>query len=202
MRILILAFCLLFSVIGPAYGSDRIVAVGDVHGAYEAFVKILQTADLIDQNQSWIGGKATLVQLGDVPDRGPRSRDVIDLLMRLEANASQNGRVECILGNREMMNIIGDLRYASPNMPHSLTVFHKTPATGLRTIPQYHQKKRRSSSEPEDWKTHPRVSSNIVPDTVKTASTANGSEAIRPSGEGEHSVSSWRNEPCACRKQC
>ena len=36
--------------------TDRIVAVGDIHGAYEPFVKILQTAGIIDARLRWIGG--------------------------------------------------------------------------------------------------------------------------------------------------
>src|SRR5262245_10417007 len=51
--------------------SERIVAVGDVHGAYERFVAILRTAGLIDQRERWVGGKAIFIQTGDVLDRGP-----------------------------------------------------------------------------------------------------------------------------------
>jgi len=53
-------------------GVERVVAVADVHGDYEQFVYILahpQVA-LIDNDLRWIGGKAHLVQLGDVADRG------------------------------------------------------------------------------------------------------------------------------------
>ena len=44
----------------------RTVAIGDLHGDYEAMVRSLKLADLIDDDQQWVGGEATLVQLGDI----------------------------------------------------------------------------------------------------------------------------------------
>jgi calcineurin-like phosphoesterase family protein len=94
---------------------ERIVAVGDVHGAYERYVEILRTAGVLDQRDRWIGGKTHLVQLGDVVDRGPDSRKAIDLLRKLERDAaSAGGKVHYLLGNHEVMRIIGDYRYLVP----------------------------------------------------------------------------------------
>ncbi|HJT86268.1 MAG TPA: metallophosphoesterase [Bryobacteraceae bacterium] len=96
-------------------GVDRIVAVGDVHGDYEQFVQVLQSAGLIDGNANWTGGKAHLVQTGDIVDRGPDSRAVMDLLMKLEKQAqAAGGAVHCLLGNHEAMDLYGDLRFVSP----------------------------------------------------------------------------------------
>jgi hypothetical protein len=90
----------------------RVVAVGDSHGAYPEFVAILQRAGLIDGNRQWIGGSSVLVQTGDVIDRGRGSRECLDLLMDLERQAAkQDGQVIPLLGNHEVMNITGDLRY-------------------------------------------------------------------------------------------
>ena len=92
--------------------ADRIVAVGDVHGAYDALVVTLQKAGVIDGELRWSGGKTHLVSTGDVLDRGADSRRVMDLLMRLEQEAAQSGgRVHLLLGNHEVMNLVGDLRY-------------------------------------------------------------------------------------------
>ena len=96
-------------------GVDRIVAVGDLHGDYDKFVAVLQSAGLINRKADWIGGKAHLVQLGDVPDRGPHPRRIMDLLMKLEKQAQRaGGQVHALIGNHETMNIYGDLRYTTP----------------------------------------------------------------------------------------
>ena len=94
--------------------SSRIVAVGDVHGAYDRFVGILTTASLIDENQRWIGGAAVLVQTGDVVDRGPDSRRALDLIRTLEREAeAAGGQVHLLLGNHEVMWMYGITRDAS-----------------------------------------------------------------------------------------
>jgi hypothetical protein len=94
---------------------ERVVAVGDVHGGYDEFVDVLRSAGIIDRKQNWSGGKTYLVQTGDVLDRGADSRKVMDLLMKLEKQApKKGGRVIALLGNHEVMNLIGDLRYVSP----------------------------------------------------------------------------------------
>ena len=92
-----------------------IIAVGDVHGDHQQFVKVLETTGLIDSKQRWIGGATHLVQLGDLPDRGPDTRKTMDLLMKLEASASKDGgSVTVLIGNHDMMNVMDDLRYVHP----------------------------------------------------------------------------------------
>jgi hypothetical protein len=55
------------------------------------------------------------VQLGDVVDRGRDSRKVLDLLREMEDGARRaGGAVHLLLGNHEVMRILGDLRYVSP----------------------------------------------------------------------------------------
>ena len=96
-------------------GVDRIVAVGSVHGNYGRFVSILQTAGLIDGETNWSGGTAHLVQTGDVVHLGPHSKRVIDLLMKLqEQSRAAGGNVHALIGNHEVMNLTGDLRYVNP----------------------------------------------------------------------------------------
>jgi len=95
-------------------GVDRIVAIGDVHGAYDRFVDILKVAELIDAEGRWIGGAAHLIQLGDVVDRGGDSRKALDFLRRLEREAqAAGGRVHLLLGNHEAARMLGDLRFAT-----------------------------------------------------------------------------------------
>ena len=112
---LILASAPLFAWAEDSWkGVDRIVAVGDVHGDLDAFVTVLRSAGVLDSRNRWSGGKTHLVQTGDVTDRGPDSRKVMDLLMALEKQArSTGGRVHTLLGNHETMNVFGDLRYVT-----------------------------------------------------------------------------------------
>src|SRR5690349_1766149 len=107
-----LASALLAALVGLAPAAappSRIVAIGDVHGAGEAFVSILQRVGLIDAQKRWSGGTAVLVQTGDLLDRGQDVRQVMDLLMALESQAeAAGGRVQALLGNHEVMNLIGE----------------------------------------------------------------------------------------------
>lgn len=87
---------------------EKIIAVGDIHGDYDNFVKILKEAGLIDDTLKWMGGKTHFVQTGDILDRGDYSKDVFDLIKRLEIEAAEaGGRVHMLLGNHEEMNITG-----------------------------------------------------------------------------------------------
>ncbi len=99
------------SAAGPDAACERIVAVGDLHGGYDALVTILRETGLVDRSLRWTGGGACLVQHGDVLDRGPRSLEIVELLMELQRQAP--GRVHVLLGNHEVMNLVGDLRYAA-----------------------------------------------------------------------------------------
>jgi hypothetical protein len=99
----------------PKAAGPRVVAIGDVHGAFDQFVEILQTAGLVDAKRQWIGGTTVLVQTGDIFDRGPKVREALDLLMRLEEEARRaGGRVEALLGNHEVMNLLHEFRDVSP----------------------------------------------------------------------------------------
>lgn len=96
-------------------GVERIVAVGDVHGDHDQFVRALRAARVIDADENWIAGKTHLVQVGDVLDRGPDSRKALDLLMKLEEQAARaGGRVHALIGNHEAMILLGDLFYLHP----------------------------------------------------------------------------------------
>lgn len=121
LRRFLLLFLLLFAIAGLATaedvwtGVDRIVAIGDVHGDYDQFFTLLQQTGLVNDRGRWTGGRAHLVQIGDIPDRGPDTRRIMDLLMRLERQAAQaGGRVHALIGNHDAMNIYGDLRYTTP----------------------------------------------------------------------------------------
>jgi hypothetical protein len=92
----------------------RIVAVGDLHGDYDAWLRIARGAGLIDAKGRWAGGNTTLVQLGDLTDRQPDSLKIIRSLQQLQKQAPRKGgRVVVVLGNHEAMNLVGDNRYTT-----------------------------------------------------------------------------------------
>jgi len=92
----------------------RIVAVGDLHGDYDAFLEIAKDAGVIDEKGRWSGGDTVFVQLGDIPDRGPDTLKIINHLKSLERAAKRKGgKIVALIGNHEAMNIAGDLRYVT-----------------------------------------------------------------------------------------
>jgi hypothetical protein len=93
----------------------RVVAIGDIHGAYDEFVETLRRTGLVDDTLKWSGDRTVLVQTGDFLDRGAKVREVMDLLMALEPQArAAGGRVEVLLGNHEAMNLISETRDVNP----------------------------------------------------------------------------------------
>jgi len=95
-------------------GVQRVVAIGDVHGADRELIALLTQLGVIDTTRHWAGGTTHLVSVGDLIDRGPGSKAVLDLMMRLEDEAPRaGGYVHVVLGNHELMNLAGDDRYAS-----------------------------------------------------------------------------------------
>jgi len=110
---LLLAAALLWAPGQPvtAQGTARIVAIGDIHGSIDGFKAILKATGLADASGRWTGGRTQLIQTGDYTDRGEGTRAVLDLLMALEQQAkSAGGRAFAVLGNHEVMNLIGDTR--------------------------------------------------------------------------------------------
>ena len=81
----------------------KLIAVGDVHGQFEGFVKILRHAKIINSQHHWSGGRNRLVQIGDILDRGPFSLKVDALLDQLQAESlADGGEVVRLIGNHEL----------------------------------------------------------------------------------------------------
>ena len=104
----------------------RIIAIGDIHGDFRVLLKCLRIAKVIDEKRRWIGGDTVVIQLGDQVDSKCRSgnceRDdigdelkIIKFLDELSVEASRNGggAVYSLLGNHELMNVMGNINYTS-----------------------------------------------------------------------------------------
>lgn len=102
----------------------NIKVIGDIHGDYDVLIKSLQKARVINKFHKWSGGKTHLVQLGDVLDRGGRpgvttvisdpmeEYIIYEFLNNLDIQAEkQGGKVHYLIGNHELMNMMGDFRY-------------------------------------------------------------------------------------------
>ena len=118
-RRLAAVFALLLAVLigmpAVAAAPERIIAVGDLHGDYQAWLTIARAAGVIDARNHWAARNTTLVQLGDIADRQPDTLKIIRNIQQLQKEAPRKGsRVIVVLGNHEAMNLIGDYRYTTP----------------------------------------------------------------------------------------
>jgi hypothetical protein len=93
----------------------RLIAIGDLHGDAAATRAALRLGGAIDGSGRWIGGNLSVVQTGDVLDRGDDERAILDLLEQLTSAAqSAGGQLVALNGNHEVMNVQGDFRYVTP----------------------------------------------------------------------------------------
>lgn len=100
--------------------TGRIVSIGDLHGDLVQTMRVLQLANLmavpvLGEPAQWVGGDATLVQMGDILDRGDDEIGILRLLWQLAEGAEEAGGAVYILnGNHETLNVAGDFRYVTP----------------------------------------------------------------------------------------
>lgn len=110
---------------------ERIIVIGDLHGDWDITIRSLKLGKLIDDRLNWIGRNTIVVQIGDQIDRCrdsfkgceiPESTindensdlKILLFLTKLDLQAQKvGGRVFSLIGNHEIMNVIGDLRYVS-----------------------------------------------------------------------------------------
>lgn len=112
----------------------RIVVIGDCHGDLLRLKRCLKLARVIDNKDEWIGKKTHVVQLGDqldacrpkdipchdpsfpAPPGGHSDIDVMLFLSGLDEKARQHdGRVISLLGNHELLNMLGHMEYVPYN---------------------------------------------------------------------------------------
>ncbi|CCG83219.1 Uncharacterized protein C1840.07c [Taphrina deformans PYCC 5710] len=94
------------------HDTPALYAIADIHGDYPRALSALQHAKVVDEAGSWVAGNATLVQTGDIVDRGPDTQLLYRYFRNLTRQASRSGgRVVKLWGNHEYMNAMYDWRY-------------------------------------------------------------------------------------------
>jgi hypothetical protein len=94
--------------------ADSIGVVADIHGEFTAYIRLLKTMKIIDDDLNWQFGTGHLVILGDVFDRGSEVTETFWHIFRLEKQALEaGGMVHFILGNHEIMVLGGDISYVN-----------------------------------------------------------------------------------------
>ncbi|UZR97910.1 metallophosphoesterase [Chondrinema litorale] len=87
---------------------EKLIAISDIEGNFEAFSNFLKGTGVINSQYKWTYGNGHLVLLGDFFDRGKYVNECLWLIYKLEEEAKQaGGKVHFILGNHEVMNLIG-----------------------------------------------------------------------------------------------
>lgn len=105
---------------------DKILALSDIEGNFDALRKLLQANGVIGQDYKWTFGKGHLVVSGDMFDRGNQVTECLWLIYSLEEQAKESGGyVHYILGNHEIMNLSGDVRYVQPKYLNNTTLILK-----------------------------------------------------------------------------
>lgn len=92
----------------------RVVVIGDLNGQGALLVRMLRGLRLIDAEGHWRGGKTVVVQMGDIPNRGPSPRMAMELVLELRREArAAGGDVIWLLGNHEVLSALGHEAYVT-----------------------------------------------------------------------------------------
>ena len=91
---------------------EKLIAISDIEGNFEAFRDFLINNGVINSDNQWLFGMGHLVLNGDFFDRGLNVTECLWFIYHIEQEAVKNGGyVHFILGNHEIMNMNDDIRY-------------------------------------------------------------------------------------------
>ena len=106
---------------------QKFLAVSDIEGNLEAFVMLLVDAGVMDTNYNWTFDDGHLIFVGDMFDRGTNVTECLWLLYRLESQAeAMGGKIQFIMGNHDMMNLIYDFRYVAQKYIANVQLMNET----------------------------------------------------------------------------
>lgn len=80
---------------------NRKIIIGDIHGCYKTLIALLHKLDLKDDYSE-------IVLVGDIIDRGPSSKTIIDFV--------RSNNIDCVMGNHEEMMIDSDGKSFDDNL--------------------------------------------------------------------------------------
>lgn len=160
----VLQVVLVLLAIGAAIGADardwqrdpacitiphapRLVAIGDIHGAFKQFADSLETAGMAKRSGSgefdmtWTGGTSMLVFTGDLTDRGENTKQVYDAVMSLEKQAAADGgHVFPLFGNHEALLLNGTVeKWAKTLTSHKQKWYQNTLDSFTKSGLDFHQ---------------------------------------------------------------
>jgi len=124
------------AVVRIADRQRTLYALSDVHGEPVDLFEMLESAGLVSgslKKPAWIGGKSVLVLAGDSLNKGDRSLDVLDLLMKLEEKAKDaGGALIALAGNHEIAFL------AYPTHPKLAKILQSAEDKGLSLCKDVH----------------------------------------------------------------
>ena len=91
--------------------------IGDVHGHADKLVQLLKKLGYTKTDDIWSHPNRTLISIGDLIDRGPQQREVVDILKTME----KAGKAIVIMGNHEFNAVSWYLKDEADNhlRPHT-----------------------------------------------------------------------------------
>jgi cytochrome oxidase Cu insertion factor (SCO1/SenC/PrrC family) len=107
--------------------NEKLFVLSDIEGNFDAFRELLQKNGIVDKNLNWTFGNGHLVFGGDMFDRGRQVTECLWLIYSLEEKAkAAGGYVHFVLGNHEIMNMMGDHGYVERKYKDNATLMGKT----------------------------------------------------------------------------
>lgn len=90
-----------------------LIVIGDIHGCLPNLQRALRENGIVNSNNDWIAGNRTVVQVGDMLDRGADDARVIEYVQMMQLNAAEEGGEWVqLMGNHEWNNLRFKFRYA------------------------------------------------------------------------------------------
>lgn len=107
--------------------AEKLFVLSDIEGNFDAFRKLLQKNKIVDENLNWTFSNGHLVFGGDMFDRGKQVTECLWLIYSLEEKAkAAGGYVHFVLGNHEIMNMMGDHAYVERKYKDNAALMGKT----------------------------------------------------------------------------